>query len=293
MDTDGGYLSFLNIIAELIAGYAWPGQAIANMCVKCYGYNSVKHGMDFAQDLKLGQYMKIPPRVLFVGQLYSSVLATATQTGGQSSHPAQALAEICADTYLVLRWMIGNIPKLCHSDNTQRFTCAGAKVVYNASLIWGTIGPQRMFQVGQIYHATVYFFIIGPVVTVLVYLIYRRYPNSWVRFINVPIFFNAAGNIPPANTTQYSLWFIFGFLFNYLIRKRAFAWWKRYNYLLQSAMDTGTAIATIVIFFALSYHNVKLEWWGNTVGSDTDDANSVPWLTVPDGEIFGKGPGQF
>lgn len=22
-----------------------------------YGYNAVKHGMDFAQDLKLGQYM--------------------------------------------------------------------------------------------------------------------------------------------------------------------------------------------------------------------------------------------
>lgn len=75
-------LSFLNIITELIAGYAWPGRAIANMCVKCYGYNSVKHGMDFAQDLKLGQYMKIPPRVLFVGQIYSSILATATQTGG-------------------------------------------------------------------------------------------------------------------------------------------------------------------------------------------------------------------
>lgn len=41
--------------------------------------------------------------------------------------------------------------------------------------------------------------------------------------------FNAAGNIPPANTTQYSLWFIFGFLFNHLIRRRAFAWWKKYN----------------------------------------------------------------
>lgn len=74
---------FLNIITELIAGYAWPGKPIANMMVKMYGYNSVKHGMDFAQDLKLGQYMKIPPRVLFVGQVYSSVLATMTQTGGE------------------------------------------------------------------------------------------------------------------------------------------------------------------------------------------------------------------
>ncbi|KAJ5529204.1 hypothetical protein N7527_002597 [Penicillium freii] len=265
---------FLNIITEMIAGYVWPGKPIANLMVKCYGYNAVKHGMDFAQDLKLGQYMKIPPRVLFFGQIYASILATATQTG-------------------VLRWMMGHIDNLCEPTNKQRFTCNGAKVMYNVSLIWGTIGPQRMFQSGQVYNGLVYFFLIGPVVTVIVYFIYRRYPNSWVRYINVPIFFNAAGNIPPANTTQYSLWFIFGFLFNYLIRKRAFDWWKRYNYLLQAAMDTGTAIATIIIFFALGYHAITFNWWGNLVGSNTYDAKSVPWLTVPKGSFFGKGPGEF
>ncbi|OGE57991.1 hypothetical protein PENARI_c001G09463 [Penicillium arizonense] len=265
---------FLNIITEMIAGYAWPGKPIANLMVKCYGYNAVKHGMDFAQDLKLGQYMKIPPRVLFFGQIYASILATATQTG-------------------VLRWMMGHITDLCEPKNKQRFTCNGAKVMYNASLIWGTIGPQRMFQSGQVYNGLVYFFLIGPIVTGIVYLLYRRYPNSWIRYINVPIFFNAAGNIPPANTTQYSLWFIVGFIFNYLIRKRAFDWWKRYNYLLQAAMDTGTAIATIIIFFALGYHSIAFNWWGNTVGSNTDDAKSVPWLTVPKGGYFGKGPGEF
>lgn len=121
--------------------------------------------------------------------------------------------------------MLGNIDKLCEPTNTQRFTCNGAKVMYNSSLIWGTIGPQRMFQSGQIYNGLVYFFIIGvsvhlyvmwatltiqPVITVLVYLLYRRYPTSWVRYVNVPIFFNAAGNIPPANTSR-SLIAPFGF----------------------------------------------------------------------------------
>jgi hypothetical protein len=48
---------FLNIISEMIAGCAWPGNPISNLMVKCYGYNAVKHGMDFAQDLKLGQNM--------------------------------------------------------------------------------------------------------------------------------------------------------------------------------------------------------------------------------------------
>ncbi|GAB1202625.1 hypothetical protein APSETT445_001245 [Aspergillus pseudonomiae] len=151
---------FLNIITELIAGYAYPGSAIANTMVKCYGYNSIKHAMDFAQDLKMGQYM--------------------------------------------------------------------------------------------------------PVVTVIVYLLYRRYPTSWLKYVNVPIFFNAAGNIPPATTN-----------------------------LLQAAMDTGTALATILIFFALSYTGTKLSWWGNNVGSNTYDSQSVPYLKVSAGGHFGPGPGEF
>jgi hypothetical protein len=53
-------------------------------------------------------------------------------------------------------------------------------------------------------------------------------------------------------------------------------------------METGTALATVVIFFALSYQGIKLVWWGNT-----DDSNSVPWLKVPPGSHFGKGPGEL
>jgi hypothetical protein len=58
-------------------------------------------------------------------------------------------------------------------------------------------------------------------------------------------------------------------------------------------MDTGTALATIVIFFALSYTGTKLVWWGNTVNSTTYDAKSVPWLKVATGEHFGRSPGDF
>ena len=58
-------------------------------------------------------------------------------------------------------------------------------------------------------------------------------------------------------------------------------------------MDTGTALATILIFFALSYTGTKFEWWGNTVGSNTDDEHSTPWLKVGHGEYFGKRRGEF
>lgn len=104
---------------------------------------------------------KIPPRVLFFGQIYSSILATMTQTGGMSRISLISLDHEANFRHPVLRWMYGNITDLCKPTNTQRFTCNGAKVVYNASLIWGTIGPQRMFQAGQVYNSIMYFFIIG------------------------------------------------------------------------------------------------------------------------------------
>lgn len=118
--------------------------------------------------------------------------------------------------------MYGNIDGLCKESNKQRFTCNGAKVVYQASIIWGAVGPQRMFQNGQVYSSLMYFFLIGvsccfsalrasgtdlyvsqPVVTVLVYLAYRRWPTSFIKYINVPIFFNSAGSIPPATVSEF------------------------------------------------------------------------------------------
>lgn len=59
----------LNVITEYIIGYLYPGYPVANMCFKVYGYISMKQGLTFLQDLKLGHYMKIPPRAMFMAQV--------------------------------------------------------------------------------------------------------------------------------------------------------------------------------------------------------------------------------
>lgn len=65
----------LNVIAEYIIGYLYPGYPVANMCFKVYGYISMKQGLTFLQDLKLGHYMKIPPRAMFMAQVSLSDLS--------------------------------------------------------------------------------------------------------------------------------------------------------------------------------------------------------------------------
>lgn len=60
----------LNIITEYLMGVILPGRPIANVCFKTYGYISMTQAVSFLNDFKLGHYMKIPPRSMFVVQVY-------------------------------------------------------------------------------------------------------------------------------------------------------------------------------------------------------------------------------
>jgi hypothetical protein len=61
-----------------------------------------------------------------------------------------------------------------------------------------------------------------------------------------------------------------GFIFNKLIRSRYLGWWKTYNYVTSAGLDSGLAIATIIIFFALLLPQVSPpDWWGNNVVATT------------------------
>ncbi|MCO5579657.1 hypothetical protein L7F22_033514 [Adiantum nelumboides] len=61
----------LNIITEYIMGYILPGYPLANVCFKVYGYMSMSQAVSFLADFKLGHYMKIPPRSMFMVQVVS------------------------------------------------------------------------------------------------------------------------------------------------------------------------------------------------------------------------------
>ena len=56
----------LNAITEYMVGLIYPGRPIANVSFKVYGYMSMNQAVSFLNDFKLGHYMKIPPRSMFL-----------------------------------------------------------------------------------------------------------------------------------------------------------------------------------------------------------------------------------
>ncbi|KAG9102178.1 hypothetical protein FS749_013381 [Ceratobasidium sp. UAMH 11750] len=261
----------LNVITELIVGYMLPGRPVAMMIFKTFGYITMTQALAFVSDLKLGHYMKVPPRLMYTSQVIASLVACFVAVGVQA-------------------WMFENIPDLCDTNQPNKFTCPNTNVFGTASLIWGGIGPARTFNPGQIYYPLTFCFLIGAVLPVPFYFLARRYPHSWFKYVNVPVIFTGTGNMPPASGINYSSWVMVGFVFQYWIRRRNFGWWSRYNYILSAALDSGVAIGTMLIFFSLQFPKggtLEFHWWGNDVSNRTADGQNRAHIALAKGAAFG------
>lgn len=120
----------LEVFVEMIGGYLWPGKPVANMIFKAIGYNASFMSTQFVADLKIGHYMKIPPRLMFAAQIAAGVVG-------------------CFVCVLVQDWMFANITDFCSPLQSDGFICPDADVFAGSSVIWGGVGPGRLFSVGK------------------------------------------------------------------------------------------------------------------------------------------------
>ncbi|KAK7932488.1 OPT family small oligopeptide transporter [Apiospora marii] len=263
------YLS-LNVISPFLAGFMIPGRPIGVMMFKVFSTITLGQAQTYSGDLKLAHYMKIPPKVTFWCQVMATIWAAFVQIA-------------------VMNWTLGNIPNVCANDQKDHFTCPNGRAFFSSSIVWGVIGPQRMFGPGSIYAKFNWFWLVGAGLPVLLWVLIRKLRVPHMHHFNAPIMLGAMSWLPPATPLSFSTWAIFGLIFNYWIKKRWNGWWRTYNYLTAAGLDAGLVISTAVIFFAITLPNVKIpQWWGNVDIYNTVDASYTGWLkTVPEGETFG------
>ncbi|KAI4958996.1 hypothetical protein J4E86_002716 [Alternaria arbusti] len=264
--------SSIYLICQLICGVVFPGRPVANMVFTTFGYISATQGLKFASDLKLGHYMKIPPRILFKLQLSVTIISSLTQIG-------------------VLNWMLNNIPGICTPSAINGFNCPIARVHFNGSILWGVVGPGKFFGPGALYQHLIWAFPIGAIAPVILWYLARGSRKSILSKVNLAVVFGSLSWIPPATGLNFSVWAIVCYIFNYEIRNRRNAWWKKYNMMLSAALDSGLAFGVVVIFFGIVYPGwmSNFKWWGTEVYKQGCDWQACPYKEVPKGETFGPG----
>ncbi|KAL6184520.1 hypothetical protein ACLB2K_045921 [Fragaria x ananassa] len=221
----------LNVITEYIMGLILPGKPIANVCFKTYGYISMAQAISFLSDFKLG-----------------TIISGTVNIG-------------------TAWWLLTTVENICREDLLPAgspWTCASDGVFFDASVIWGLVGPKRIFGSLGYYSALNWFFLFGAIGPLIVWMLHKAFPTQrWIALINLPVLLGATAVMPPATTVNFNCWIIVGVVFNYYVFRYRKKWWQRYNYVLSAALDAGVAFMTVLIYLSLSMNNKGISWWGN------------------------------
>ncbi|MBA0713664.1 hypothetical protein Golax_012684, partial [Gossypium laxum] len=206
----------LNIFTEYVIGYLCPELLVANS-FKVYGYIIMTQALTFVSDFKIGHYMKIPPQSMFMAQVSSlfTILKNIDLLKNFGVHHNCMVAH-------------GKIPHLCDTSllpPDSPWTCPMDRVFFDVSVIWGFVGPRRIFGTKGEYSNVNWFFLSGAVAPLLVWLAHNAYPNKqWIHLIQMPVLLGSTAMMPPATTVNFRSRFIISFVSGYVIFKYRLDW---------------------------------------------------------------------
>ena len=284
----------LNVLAEFIGGSFVQGNALAMNYFKSFGYVTCAHAVWFSNDLKLAHYVKIPPRHTFFAQIIATFLSTLVCIG-------------------VLNFQMKYIDGVCTPDADYKLTCPAVNTFFTASVLWGTVGPTKVWgEMGQ-YGLTLVGFPLGIFIVLFFWVLQKKRANwHWTRQIHpVALMYGGVVWAPynmsyvwPAVPIAYFSWI-------YLKTRYLGLWSKvcaplrnpitckiadlrfQYNYVLSAAWSCGVAITGVIIFFSLQYTNVDLDWWGNQVSDQGCEHQPCLLKSLPKDGYFGPRMGEF
>ncbi|WVQ97983.1 OPT family small oligopeptide transporter [Kwoniella sp. CBS 9459] len=265
----------LVILSEIIPGLAIPGQPYANMIFKLYGWVSLSMALLYIQDLKLAHYLHISPRATFRAQMWGCLVSSLV-------------------SLIVINWQFKVIPDLCQVGQKDLMTCPYYTTFYSSALMFGVVGPQRMYGAHGLYRHTLWGFPVGALSVLLAWLASKRWRNGLTKHINVPVIICGTLYFAPYNWSFVWAGVPLAWFFMSHVYTRYRAWWNKYCYILSIGLTIGAALSGVAQFFFITYPGGRMpSWWGTTVHLSGCDGRGCPLLNLPERGYFGPGPGEY
>lgn len=200
--------------------------------------------------MKLGFYNHIPPRYVFMSQIFGELIGVPIN-------------------YLSLRWvlaskwdyLVGNI-----TDPLHQWTAQNVVTYHTNAIQYVILGPRRLF---ENYPLLPYGFLAGIIAPVLIFLLHRRFPRSVFKFHlwNTTVFLSTMSHFYGNLSTGYLSKFLGGTFTMFYAYRYMHNTWRKYNYVVAAALDTGFNLSVSVIFVLLSFGLYAPTWFGNNPDS--------------------------
>ncbi|ODN75285.1 hypothetical protein L202_06468 [Cryptococcus amylolentus CBS 6039] len=241
-----------NQLMKTIAGVCQPGRPVANLYFSAWSHSVISQSLNLASDLKMGEYLKIPPRIMFTTQVYGTVFGAfinyVVMISVVNSH-----RELLQDTNGSSVWS----GQYFQSQSTQASVWALAKYLYGRS------GEYFIVLLGL------------PIgfAAVILHRVFARYVPRIGKFslsdLNLPQFFIYSGYLG-FNQTQSCVvlsQLAAGFFTQFYLRKYKPRIFRDYSYLVTAAWDGASLFVLFILSFAVfgaANSTVAFpSWWGN------------------------------
>ncbi|KAL2267393.1 hypothetical protein VTJ83DRAFT_4670 [Remersonia thermophila] len=243
-----------NNLSKMLAGLILPERPVGNMYFAAWSHNVISNAVTLSNDLKMGEYLKIPPRVMFLTQVYGTIL------GGFVN-------------YAVMTSIVSsNRDHLINSDGNSSWSGATIQAYNTNAVSWALAG--YLYKAGAKYMMVPIGLAIGSALVVLHRVVVHFLPkirNFSLYDINMPQLIQYSGYIPylQSQTCVFLSQILSGFFVQFYLRNYRPRFFKDYSYLITGAFDGASLLALFILSFAVfgaGGPSVPFpKWWGNNV----------------------------
>ncbi|WAR53222.1 hypothetical protein PtB15_2B653 [Puccinia triticina] len=221
-----GFVVRLSTGIQMLGGLLFPGNVFGSMWFTIYGGTSAYQGLNMLKNMKYGQYIHLPPRLVVYSQLIGCTVGSFV-------------------TLLVVKAILKNEREVLLSPHGNGvFSGAEIAAFHARAVSWG-IFARRMFLSGQKYSAVSWGMLIGFFLPVPFFVGHKFFPRLKFDHVIVPLFF---GIIPSLYTMAYAgetMRIVVGLLSQLWARR-----FHKYNYILSAALDGGTELVVFILAMA-------------------------------------------
>ncbi|KAF8508624.1 OPT oligopeptide transporter protein-domain-containing protein [Hysterangium stoloniferum] len=263
-----------NQLMKMVPGAIHPGKPVANLYFSMWSHDVVGTSILLAGDLKVGQYLKIPPRVMVVTQLWGTILGCFINYAVMSAIVTNQ-REILLDPVGTNVWRKDYIFSSLNS-NAITWSLAGQLYSIKGPYVWVPLG-----------------LVFGAIPTIIQWFIWKAclYSFKWpkigpvpVDVIILPIIYQYMGWLAAGVNSTVLSTILVGIVSQVYVRQRYPGWYRKFNYLIGGALDGGAQvlifILTFAVFGASGVSRPFPIWWGNPDAFSETAVNNIDYCKI-------------
>ncbi|KAI8620994.1 OPT oligopeptide transporter [Chytriomyces sp. MP71] len=233
-------------VVQMIGGFIKPGNPVANMYFTLFGSTTTTQAITLLSDLKVGQYMKIPPRALLVGQMYGTFIGSII------------------GYFLTISIVTKNADVLVTVEGSTQWNGATVQDYNSAAITWGGLAKQ-MYAPGAPYAIVFYAFFIGIIAPIIFFLAHKAVPHIGLNYLNVAIMASYLGYFCSGSNSSVFTYFLVAAYSQFYLRKFKPQIFNKYQFITAAGLDAGNNLTVLIVALSVggifTSNAITFPWW--------------------------------